>query len=358
MKKVMLTALMLCMCVLFAACSRTTTNVLTGYTTGDVELGEYMNLPYTPVEVEVTDDEVESEIEYFLSENAERTEITDRTMVEDGDIVNLDYTGYIDGETFDGGSAEGFDLVIGSGTFIDGFEDGLIGAETGTTVDVNVTFPDPYPNNTDLSGKEATFVCTINGIYEDITPELTDELVASLTDYDTVDAYREYIRASLLESEQSDADSQKEYDVLDAAVANATFVKDLTAEIEEAAESLIANYDSMFEYYYGVDALTYFSIVYGLDEDSFNEYMYSQAEVNVKYSYLLSAVAEKENLEASDDEIDALVQNMLADYGYETEEELYASLEQYYDGEGRQVVTEQVRLNMARDLMCDSAIAQ
>ena len=159
-----------------------------------VELGDYKGIEYTMDVAEVTDDQVNQQIDSFLDGLAETEEVTDRA-VEDGDTVNIDFTGTKDGEEFEGGSSEGYDLVIGSGSFIDGFEDGLIGHEIGDEVSLDLTFPEEYPQNEDLAGQDVNFKVTINSISVKNTPELTDKVVADNTDYDNVEDYKEIGRA-------------------------------------------------------------------------------------------------------------------------------------------------------------------
>ena len=140
-----------------------------------VKLGEYKGIAVTVTEASVTDEEVENQIQQVLNSKAEYREV-DRAA-QTGDQVNIDYKGLLDGEAFEGGTAEGYDLTLGSGSFIDGFEDGLVGAVKGDQKDLNLTFPDPYPNNPDLAGKEVVFEVTVNAVKERSIPELTDEFV-------------------------------------------------------------------------------------------------------------------------------------------------------------------------------------
>ena len=196
-KKTFLLSLCLCLMLAFTGCSKndstaddnSTTENTTVASNGEVTLGEYKGIEVVMESTDVTDAEIQVRLDNFVASNATVEEITDRTDVQDGDVANIDYVGKIDGEAFDGGSAEGTDLTIGSGTFIDGFEEQLVGATVGETIDINVTFPENYTSK-DLAGKEATFTVTINSIGKSVTPELTDELVAANTDYATVDCGR------------------------------------------------------------------------------------------------------------------------------------------------------------------------
>ncbi len=357
-KRLSAAALVLCLALVLGGCKKGDANVITGYKNGDVTLGQYTGIEYSPLSTEVTDEDVQAKLDNFLSSNKEKTEVTDRTDVRDGDVTSIDFTGYMNGETFEGGTGTDYPLTIGSGQFIEGFEDGLIGVNVGETVDLPLQFPDPYQNNPDFAGKPVTFTVKVNGIYTMVTPELTDELVAEKTDYDTVEAYRNYLADQLKSQKESDAESSKQYDVVTKVIENATFVKDLTAEITEAKNNMIASYNSMYQSAYGIDAATFFGYIYGMSTEAFDEYMTSQAEMNTKFGYVASAIAEKEKLEATDDEITALAADMLDSYGYESIDELYAQLKSVYKAEGKDVVAAQVKLNKAADIMYNSAVAE
>lgn len=355
MKKYLLAALLLCLSLVLAACGKSK-NLVTGYTSGDVTLGEYKGLTYTPESTEVSDEDVEASVKQFLNSNKTDYEVTDRA-VESGDTVNIDFVGYMDGTAFDGGTGS-TDLQIGSNQFIPGFEDGLIGAELGAKVSLDLTFPDPYQQSPDLAGKPVTFEVTVNSITGHTIPELTDELVAEKTSSKTVEEYRASVRTNLETQAVQNAADKKEVDLIEKAVQNAVYNKDLTAETEAAKTKLIANTDSMYQSYYGVDTFTFFSSVYGFDQDTFNSYMLSQAEMSVKYSYLLSAIAEAEGFEASEDDINALIQDMLSNYGYESEEILFSSLKEQYKADGRKVIADQVKLNKATEIILSTAVAE
>ena len=356
-KRVLAAAFALIMSLSLAACSKNT-NIITGYKSGDVTLGQYKGVEYTPLSTEVTDEDIQKQIDSFVSSKAEKVEITGRTDVQDGDIANIDYTGYMNGETFEGGSAEGSDLTIGSGRFIEGFESGLIGVNVGETVDLQLKFPDPYQNNPDFAGKDVTFKVKVNGIYQNLEPKLTDEFIAANTESSTVAEYREYIAAQLKASLEERAESQKQYDTVNAVISNTTFVKDLTDEIKQTKESIIANYDSMYSSTYGVDAATFFQAIYGMSADAFESYMYEQAAMNTKFGYVSSAIVEKENINCTDEEISALAADMLENYGYNSVDELYAALKEFYKEEGKNVVAEQVKLNKAAQIIYDNAVVK
>lgn len=194
-----------------------------------VTLGQYKGIEYEPMSVEVTDEEMQEQVDYFLQMMGETVALTEGT-VKDGDTINLDYIGYADGEVFEGGSTDGngTELTIGSHNYIDDFEEQLIGHEVGEEgIEVNVTFPEDYSNRdgtpNEMAGKDATFVCTINSIYQTTYPEeLTDELVAANTSYDTVNSFMDALKMDYETYKAEQAESQKQVDIITTAIENAT----------------------------------------------------------------------------------------------------------------------------------------
>jgi trigger factor len=285
-----------------------------------VTLGEYKGIEVALDEPTVTDEELESYISYVLQNSAVSVEVTDRS-VEEGDIVNIDYVGKVDDVAFDGGTAEGYDLTIGSGTFIDGFEDGCIGMEIGETKDVEATFPDPYTNNTDLSGKTAVFTVTVNSISVQEIPELTDEYVQSLAleECSNVDEYRAYMSGILMEQKQSTFESDKSDLVYDAVVNACEFKDAPEAMVNRMNNTLITNLTSYADMY-GVDIGTFVTYYYGGDAEDYEETLLSQAQVMAQNYLMMQAIADKENLNVSDEELEEQLAEEAESYGYETEE--------------------------------------
>lgn len=355
MKKILLAAVVCSLSLMLVACG-STKNVVSGYKSGDVTLGEYKGLTYKATSTEITEEAIDAKVNSFLNSCKEEYEITDRAA-ELGDTLAIDYVGYMDGVAFDGGTGS-TDLELGSKSFIDGFEDGLVGANAGDKVTLDLTFPDPYQNNPDFAGKPATFEVTVNAIKGYTIPEISDELVNEKTSYSTVEAYRASIKGSLAADAEQAAQENKEYEVIEKAIANATFNKDLTAEITESKNNLISNYDQMYQSYYGVDTFTVYSAMYGYTQEQFDEFMTSQAEMSVKYSYMLSAIAEAEKLEATDDEVKSLISEMINSYGYENEEALNNQLRTYYNADPQKVLKDQVLLNKATDIIVNSAVEE
>lgn len=357
MKKLLTVVTVLCMMLVLAACSeKTQQNMITGYKTGDVTLGQYKGLTYTPMDVSVTEEEIDAKVDDFMASKAEKIEITDRTDVQDGDIANIDYCGRKDGVAFDGGTAQGYDLTIGSKKFIEGFESGLIGKNVGETAVLDLTFPEDY-HVADLAGQAVQFEVTINSISVSEIPELTDEFIAANTAYENIEAYREYVAKSIKSDKESDAEEDKTYQVVQAAIEAATFNKNLSTEIDKARADMVNQYNSMYMQYYGMSAAEVYAALYGLDESAFNDYIYDMAESNTKYAYLTSAIAEEEKFTASDAEIGELANRMLASYGYSSVDELYTALKQVYNVDGKKVVAEQVKLNKAAEILQSTAVA-
>ena len=296
------------------------------YANDYVKLGEYKGIKYETTKVEVTDEEVQAQLDSFVSSLATTETITDRAVQKD-DIVNIAYVGKIDGEAFEGGSSESYDLTIGSGTFIEGFEDQLIGANTGDTVAVNVTFPADY-STTELAGKEAIFDVTINSISVSVTAELSDELIANNSDYDTVDDYKAYLESSILENKQATTDSTAKSDILTAIMADCEISgfpkKEKTALVDEQIKSVTSQAES-----YGIDYATYVTYLGYADEAAYEEAIAGYAEDYIKEKMVICAIAMKEDMTATSKEIKAYAEQMVTDYSLESTDEIY----DYYDDE-------------------------
>lgn len=263
---------------------------------GTVTLGNYMGLEITDPDSEVTDEDVENQIEYVLQNNPIQIPVTDRPAQE-GDIVNIDYVGLKDGEAFDGGSAEGYDLTLGSGTFIDGFEDGLIGAEVGEERDLNLTFPENY-GNADLAGQDVVFEVTVNSITEEQDAVLDDDFVQRVSDTSkTVEEYRQEVRESLEKIAQQSAQVQRQNEAIDLAVENSTFEGldeqvdgEFNDQLDQMEAVLVQNGMTLENY----------AAMYGMDEEGFKDYMRSSIEDSIKINLVCQAIAEKEDLQVED----------------------------------------------------------
>lgn len=289
-----------------------------------VTLGEYKGVEVTLDEPEVTEEYLEGYITYMQQNNAVSTPVEDRP-VEMGDVVNIDYEGKLDGVAFEGGTAKGYDLTIGSGTFIDGFEDGCIGMEIGETRDVEATFPDPYKNNPDLAGKVAVFTVTLNSISVEEIPELNDEYVQSLKleGCTNVEEYKDYMYDVLMEQAKQNYEMDKA-DLAYQAVAEGCDFKDAPeAMVNRMNNTLVANltdYASM----YGVDLGTYVANAYGGTAEDYEATLLQQSQMMAQHYLMMQAIADKEGLTVSDKEIDEQISKDAEMYG--TTEEEYRKL--------------------------------
>lgn len=288
-----------------------------------VTLGEYKGVEVEVPSVEVTDEEVEEKVQSLLSYYATTNDITEGT-VEEGHTVNIDYTGYINDVQFDGGTATGASLTIGSNSFIDGFEDGLIGVNVGDTVTLNLQFPDPYLNNPDYAGKDVVFEVKVNSIQETVLPELTDAFIAENTTYTTVDEYKAALRENLESSKEDDVKSDKLNDVWSIIIEN--------CEVIAYPEELVAQYQDEMNDYYTQIATNYFSTTLeeyvtsnGSTMEEFNEIVEEYGKSSAISELIAIGIAEKEAIEVSDDELNEYVDSLLEEgsvSNFETAEEI------------------------------------
>jgi len=284
------------------------------YVTIDDE--EYRNLTVeaSPVEA-VTDEEVEETIQSYIEMYGYYEDITEGT-VQEGDLVNIDFVGKKDGEAFDGGSAEGYELEIGSGTFIDGFEEGLIGVEVGSTVDLNLTFPEDYGSE-ELAGQDVVFTVTVNSI--EVLSELTDEVAADLSDgeSETADEYRAQVRAELEESNEQARQTEVDYAIMD----KLQELYPITEYPQEMLDYMAGSLRQTYEQYaamYGMEFADFCTAYFGIDEAAFDEEAMESAKASVAQELLLKAVAEKEGLdEITDEDYEQCCADYAEMYGYE-----------------------------------------
>ena len=279
-------------------------------------LGKYDGVEVAGISTEVTDEEIQAEIDNLLASFPDSVPIEDKTIVEDGDIVNIDFIGRLDGEAFEGGSSGegGYDLEIGSGSFIDGFEEGLIGKEVGSTCELPLTFPDPYTPNPDLAGQEVVFEVTVNGIVEHVTPEWDDAFAQEYTGYETTAAYEEALRASLQQQKETNAASQKEYEVMQAIIDDSEF-ECSEEDLQALRESRAQQYET-YASYYGVDLDTFLLGVLQITREEFDQ----QADFELKSRLAMDAIAKAENITVSEEEYQEELQALADNSGAESAE--------------------------------------
>ena len=307
---------------------------------GSITLGEYKGIPVTVTEPTVTDEEVDAQIQQLLNSSAEYLEVDREAQL--GDQVNIGYKGMKDGVAFDGGTAEGYDLVLGSNSFIDGFESGLVGAKKGEEVTLNLTFPDPYQNNPDLAGQAVVFEVKVNNVKEKTVPELTDDFVAKVSPEDgTVEKLRENMKAFILEQKQYQIDNQRNTDILNAVIDK--------SEIVCATDDVDKNYETQVQYYtnqasmYGLDLATYASLM-GMDEEGLKSELRNVARDMTKQEMLLKEIASRENITVTDEDREALAER----YGYD-------SLESFLETADKEIVDDTALMQKTLDFLVENA---
>lgn len=299
------------------------TNPEPEYTAADyVKLGEYKDLTVEYDPAKVSQDEIDSAVKSDVTQNDKLDEVTD-SAVEEGDIVNIDYEGSIDGELFDGGSDKGADLTIGSGAFIPGFEEGIIGMKAGETKDVPVTFPEQY--NPDVAGKDAVFKVTVNSIKR--MPTLTDELVSAISEYKTVDEYTKYIESVLLQQKESQIENQKIQDMFYQIYKDS----EITGYPEDVIDYRLAKLKSAYEEVAekaGLSLDEYIQKNAGVNEDEFDKNVKATIQNSMTTELILKAIAEKEDITVPEDEYQKALEDLAASMGGTAEDVLKLYSEQ------------------------------
>ena len=349
-KKILAFALAFAMVFSMTACS--SSKVETSEKQYDFDLSEYVTVgDYMGLEVErvdpgeVTDDDVNAEITNTLESQISWDEV-DRPA-ENGDRVNIDYEGKVDGETFDGGSAEGYDLTLGDGAFIEGFEDGLVGASKGETKTLELTFPDPYLNNEDLSGKPVVFTVTVNSVSEENVPELNDDFVKSLKeDYKTVEEYQAAVRADLEEQEAESA-KQAMMSTLWEQVLNGSEVIKYPEDEVAAKQQEMVDYYKQYAENYGMSWEDFISMT-GMTEEEFTEEAKTYAEESVKEEMVMYTIVRNEDIAVTEKIYEEEAQKYVDSLGYDSIE----ALEEAYD---KDTIITSILWNQVFEFLLDNA---
>ena len=274
-----------------------------------VTLGEYKGIQVEKAPIEVTDEEIEAQVNKEREANSRTVTVEDRA-VQKGDIATIDFEGFVDGVAFDGGKGENYDLEIGSNTFIPGFEDQLVGAEIGKELDVNVTFPEEYGAK-ELAGKEAVFKCKVNGIKVKELPEADDEFAQEVSEFDTLDEYKAGIKAKLLKDKEDEAKRAKEDAVIGKIVENATMdIPD--AMVEYQTQQMLDDFGRRMQSQ-GLSLEQYFQFT-GMTEADYKEQIKPRALQNIQSRLVLEAVAEAEKLEATEEDLEKEYAKMAEQY--------------------------------------------
>ena len=279
-----------------------------------VELGEYKGIQVEKAPIEVKDEEIEAQITKEREANSRTVTVDDRAVAQ-GDIVTLDFEGFVDGVAFEGGKGENYDLTIGSNTFIPGFEDQLVGAEIGKELDVNVTFPEEYGAK-ELAGKEAVFKCKVNGIKVKELPEADDEFAQEVSEFDTLDEYKADIKAKLLKEKEDEAARAKEDAVIGKIIEGAKMeIPD--AMVEYQTRQMLDEFAQRIQSQ-GISLDQYFQFT-GLTEEKYMEEMKPRALQNIQSRLVLEAVAQAENLVAEEADIEEEIKKMADMYKMEAD---------------------------------------
>lgn len=280
----------------------------------EVTLGEYKGLEVDKVSTRVTQKEVEAKIEEEAEKNARTVTVEDRA-VQDGDEVILDFEGFVDGEAFEGGKGENYPLTIGSGSFIPGFEEQLVGAEAEKEVEVKVTFPEDY-HAEELKGKEAVFKCTVHEIKAKELPEIDDEFAAEVSEFDTLDEYKADVKAKIKEQKATDGKRKQEDQAVEQAIKNASY--EIPDAMVDTQISQMANDFAQRIQTQGLTMEQYYQFT-GMTEEKMNEEFKPQAVKRIETRLVLEAIAKAENIEISDEKLDEEIAKMAEAYKMEAD---------------------------------------
>ncbi|MBO5352999.1 MAG: trigger factor [Lachnospiraceae bacterium] len=312
----------------------------------EVELGAYKGIEVEKAVVEVTEDELNAELNRVREQNSRMITVDDRA-VENGDIANIDYEGFCDGVAFAGGKDEGHDLVIGSHSFIDTFEDQLIGKNIGDEVEVNVTFPEEY-HAPELAGKAAMFKVKVNGIKVKELPELDDDFAQDVSEFDTLDAYKNDLKATILERKEKEAKSVKEEAVIEKIIEGAKMeIPD--AMVDYTVRQMADEFAQRIQMQ-GLSIEQYFQFT-GMNANTFMENLKPQALKRIQSRLVLEAVVKAENITASEEDVNKEIENMAEMYQMEIEK-----LNELIGEDEKKSMAEDVAVQKALDFVMEAAV--
>lgn len=310
----------------------------------EVKLGKYNGVTVTKIDTSVSDEEVAEALERERNNNARTVTVTDRPVAE-GDTAVIDYEGFVDGVAFEGGKGENHPLEIGSHSFIDTFEDQLVGHNAGDEVEVNVTFPEKY-QAADLAGKPAVFKVKINEIKAKELPELNDEFASEVSEFDTLAEYKEDLRKHLEVEKENEAKRTKEDEAIKKIIDKST-MEIPEAMIETQCENMINEFAQRIAQS-GLSMEQYMQFS-GMTIDGLKEQVRPEAETRIKSSLVLEQIAKEENIEVSEDEINAEVEKMAAQYGMEADK-----LKEYLGDAEKESIKRDLSVTKAVDLIMEN----
>lgn len=311
----------------------------------EVTLGQYEGIEVEKADVTVTDEDVENEIKKVLEQNAKTVEVTDRA-VKDGDSTVIDFEGFVDGVAFDGGKGTDYPLTIGSGAFIPGFEDQIIGKNVNEEFDVNVTFPEEYQAK-ELAGKAAVFKVTVKSITEKVVEEASDEFASEVSECDTLAEYKEEIRKKLTETKEKAAANKKEEEAVNKAAENATI--DIPQPMIESQKEQMAQDFAYRLQSQGLSIEQYFQFT-GIDNKKFIDSMEPQAINRIRTRLTLEAIVKDKNIEATDEDLNEEFEAMAKQYNMEVDKVKEVL------GSQSEIIKMDICVKKAAKLITDSAV--
>ena len=312
----------------------------------DVVLGQYKGVEVPKPDRTVTDEDVEKALKEEQEKNARQITVEDGGA-ENGDSVVMDYEGKIDGEPFEGGSAKNHTLVLGSGSFIPGFEDGLLGVKGGETRDVEVTFPEDY-HAEELKGKKAVFTCKVERVTRKELPELDDEFAQEVSEFDTLDAYKADVRKNLETKKEEAARQEIKDNAVSKAAQNST-IEIPAPMIDTQADRMIDNFARRLQAQ-GMSMQQYMQFT-GSDENMMREQVKPQAEIQIRNQLTLEKIAEAENIQVSDEEVDQEIEKMAKAYNMEPDK-----MKEIIGDEEKENIRKDLAEQKAMDLVADAAV--
>lgn len=310
----------------------------------EVKLGKYLGVQVTKIDTTVTDEEVDEAVEKERNNNARTVSVTDRPVAQ-GDTAVIDFEGFVDGEAFEGGKGENHPLEIGSHSFIDTFEEQLVGKNAGDEVDVNVTFPEQYQAS-ELAGKPALFKVKIHEIKTKELPALDDEFAQDVSEFDTLAEYKESVRKNLVEQKENEAKRTKEDEAIQKII-DKSEMEIPEAMIETQCENMVNEFAQRIAQS-GLSMEQYMQFS-GLTIDKLKEQVRPEAETRIKSSLVLEQIAKEENIEVTDADIDAEVEKMAAAYGMEADK-----LKEYMGDDEKKSMKRDLAVTKAVDLIMEN----
>ncbi len=312
----------------------------------EVTLGEYKGVEVEKVDAEVTDEDVQAELLNVQKQNSRTIPVEDRVAKMD-DEVTIDFEGFVDGEAFEGGKGENYQLTLGSHSFIDTFEDQIVGKNIGEEFDVNVTFPEDYQAE-DLAGKPAVFKCKLNGIKETELPELDDEFASEVSEFDTLDEYKADLKATLKVKKEKAAKNTKEGLVIDQIIENSTMeIPD--AMLDTTKEQMLNEFSQQLSYQ-GLSVDQYFQFT-GMTKEKFLETSTPEAERRIKSRLVLEAIAKAEDIQVSEEELSDELKKMADMYQMDLEQ-----LTGLVGDSEKDAIKQDIAVQKAVDLVTEAAV--